>query len=431
MNKRDEVKPLARGRRRRGATTVFVAIASIALVGVVAFAIDLSRLNLGVNELQSAADASALRGAKYIQTYADSNPDAVTQAFSSANFRALDNSAVSLSASDVEPGWWVDSTRTFTGGTTPPNAVRVNASKTGSLLFGRLIGNASQAQSRRAIAWVANITRTSCPAPWGFPLNAFNDAVFDQNDYVMRVTALDSLQDILRTTDGDLKVAMILRPSDAPVLAGTFPFEAIDDQDGGGTNMNDYADQIANASTCTANRSTAIDSTEFFPGKGTGAVPKKTVNGAFGGGPAGKLASLCEKPANNSRMVDCYPVGSNFTGPAGVTVIVSWVQPIGTTSGLVKAIGGFKVMCVYGNTKGSGSSTGGPPDKDKGKGGGGGPNETCAFYSRFLASSYDPPGLPNELGEGFIVGYPVPVSLGAGTGVGDAPSLAKRLILVR
>lgn len=417
---------------------MFVAISSIVLVAAAAFAIDLSRLSLGTNELQSAADASSLRAAKYIQTFNDSNPDLVTQTFAAAHFRALDNSAIALSAADIEPGWWDDSDRSFTAGFAPPNAVRVRATKSGSLLFRRFIGNLTQSQARNSIAWVANVTRTTCPAPWGFPLNAFNDAVYGINDYTMRVTGLDDLQDTLRTVDGDLKVAIIFRPSDAPVVAGSHPFEAIDDVDGGGTNMNDYADQIANASSCAANQSTAIDSTEYFPGKGTGAVPKKTVNGAFGGGPAGKLASLCEKPANNSREVDCFPVGSGRTGPVGVTVTVSWVEPVTSTTGRVKAIGGFRVMCVFGNTKGFGSSNGGNNgngnnngNNGNNNGGGGGPPETCAYYSRFRTSAYAPSGLPVELSEGTIVGYPVPVSLGAGSGVGDAPSLAKRLILVR
>lgn len=56
-----------RRRARRGSTLVLVALFSVVLVGMAAFAIDVSRLYVGVNELQTAADATALRGALYLQ----------------------------------------------------------------------------------------------------------------------------------------------------------------------------------------------------------------------------------------------------------------------------------------------------------------------------------------------------------------------------
>lgn len=72
-------------RERRGATLVFVAVFALALLGVAAFAIDASRLYVGTNELQTGADAAALRAARYMQTVAGGNPTSATVSFASAN----------------------------------------------------------------------------------------------------------------------------------------------------------------------------------------------------------------------------------------------------------------------------------------------------------------------------------------------------------
>lgn len=64
---RRELRRVAGPRRRRGATLIMVALFSVAIVGMAAFAIDLSRLYVGTNELQTRADATALNAALLLQ----------------------------------------------------------------------------------------------------------------------------------------------------------------------------------------------------------------------------------------------------------------------------------------------------------------------------------------------------------------------------
>ena len=410
-------------RPRRGATLIFVAVFAVALVGLAAFAIDLSRLYVGTNELQTGADAAALRGAQYLQYNSGADPTSVTTSFATSN-QAL-NQPVVLANGDVWPAYWNATTRTAdtTVSWADANAVRVDASRSTGLLFGRLLSSVSPSPKRRSIAWVANINRVVCPTPWGFPMAALNSVVYGLNDNTVRKSMFDSLSSKL-LNPGPLSVTVIFYPSDEPQPTAankSWAFEAIDD---GNVSMNAYADQVADASTCNANTSIAIDSAESFPGKGGGAVPQKTVSGAFGAGITGNK-SLCEPPPTGKKVnpvADCYPVGSGRTGPPGVTVMTSFIGAVSGKGATVVSLGGFRVMCVF-NGK-----PGGPKSQINND-----PDETCGWYTSYRTSAYAPAGLPVSLGQGTIVGYPIPVfpGLGQGTSLGNAPSLGQRLILVR
>lgn len=412
-------------RQRRGATLVFVAIMITVVVGMAAFAVDLSRFHVGANELQTGADAAALRGAMFLQGNPGTSPVDSAVAFATVN-NAL-NGPVELEAGDVEAILWdpaASPSETSLGNNwTNANAVAVRASRTRGLLFGRLLGAVTSTPNRRAVAWVANITRVECPAPWGFPLNAFNLELFNANDFTVRTNSYNKLLDTLsnQSEQRRLEISMIFSPSDVPITTpanASFSFEAIDDNN---VNMNAYRDQIADASSCAAASSVAIDSVEAFPGKGGGAIPKKTADGAHGGpGKSTGEKSLCEPVTKGGKAnADCYPVGSGFTGSPGVTVTVAWIDdPTAKSSALVKTLSGFRVMCVY-NGK-----TNGDPD----------PSETCAWYDKMRAGGYVPnTGMPNTFYAGTIIGYPVTLSgtLTPGTVLGNAPSLGQRLILVR
>lgn len=411
------------GRPRRGATLVFVAIFAVALVGLAAFAIDVSRLYVGTSELQTGADAAALRGAQFLQYNTGADPTSVTKTFALAN-EALGDS-LRLANADIWPVSWNSATgiADTTVSWALANAVRVDASRPVGLLFGGLVSSIVQRPRRRAIAWIANINRVTCPTPWGFPIKAINSVLYEANDDSVRFSMFDSLSAKL-AAPGPLSVTVVFYPSDEPQptpLNESWAFEAIDDKN---VNMNAYADQVADASSCNANKSIAVDTVETFPGKGGGAIPQKTVSGAFGAGITGNK-SLCEPPVVGKKgdpIADCYPVGSNGVGSPGVTVMTSFISSVSSSSAKVVSLGGFRVMCVF-NGK-----PGGPKTQINND-----PKESCAWYDAYRASSYAPPGLPVSLGQGTIVGYPVPSSpgLGQGTTLGNAPALGQRLILVR
>lgn len=402
-------------RERRGATLVFVAVFALALVGVAAFAIDASRLYVGTNELQTGADAAALRAARYMQTVAGGNPTSATVSFASAN-ESL-GSGLQLATEDITPILYSPTDNSFAPTTwLLANAVRVQGQRVGNLLFGQLLTSIMPAPRRVAVAWVANITGVSCPAPLGFPVEALNNRLFGTTaDTTVRLSLYATLFD---KQSAPLSITMVMYPSGGTESkvspTGAWDFKAIDNTEGpGGNGMSGYARQLAGDG-CAASSYTGIDSTEVFPGQGTGSVDKKTWDAAHNdkSGVNGKT-TFCE--VGFSPV--CYPKSSGGLGDPGVVKDVSWIGEVAGGTARVLTLGGFKVICVFEGKKGNG--------KNKG--------ETCPWYDQYRSSIYAPPGLPEELPVGTIVGYPVPTTpdLGPGTTLSVAPSTGQRLILVR
>lgn len=110
---------------QHGVTIVLVAILMVVFLGVAALAVDLSTLYVVRNELQNAADAGALAGARFL--YNDSGTAVNPGANEIARQAARDNSALATggavavevnwtggNAGDVQRGHWSFATRTFT-----------------------------------------------------------------------------------------------------------------------------------------------------------------------------------------------------------------------------------------------------------------------------------------------------------------------------
>ncbi len=108
-------------KNRRGTVAVIVAASTVAFVGLAALAIDLGHLFVVRNELQNAADAGALAGARFLY---DSNGTAVN---ATANSVAYDATITNRSEAtpvdvhwtggndgDIQRGHWCFATRTFT-----------------------------------------------------------------------------------------------------------------------------------------------------------------------------------------------------------------------------------------------------------------------------------------------------------------------------
>ncbi|WP_411278892.1 pilus assembly protein TadG-related protein [Gemmatimonas sp.] len=431
------------GRPRRGATLVFVAVFAVALVAMAAFVIDLSRLYVGTNELQTGADAAALRGALQLQYDPAQSPASVTTSFATSN-QAL-NQPVTLAGADVTPVFWNPAgspKATILNAWTNANAVQVSASRNTGLLFGKLLSEVSPTPQRKSIAWVANITRVACPTPWGFPLISLNEHLYPSGgsvNYAVTPTIYADLDSVLKSTNGPQSLTMIFWPpshlengstKQIPKQIGTdSAFYAL------ASSINEYADQIAAPKSKCFNSIIEIDQSEasgVFPGQGTGSVQKKTVNGVQGDGPANKLPGLCETAGLPSNRADCWPKGTTlFTGQTpGVTVTVAWVGAIAGSNVPVRTIGGFRIMCVY---RSAGGGAGGGNGKGNGGNGSGGGGERCEWLDGTNNGFFTSRGVSTPYDEGTIVGYPVTTYPGLGNGVvlGNAPSLAQRLILVR
>ncbi len=111
-------------KNRRGIVAVIIATATVVFVGLAALAIDLSHLFVVRNELQNAADAGALAGARFLYDVngITVNPTANIDAYNAAIANQSEKVPVDVhwsggNTGDIERGHWSFATRTFT-----PNA---------------------------------------------------------------------------------------------------------------------------------------------------------------------------------------------------------------------------------------------------------------------------------------------------------------------
>jgi Flp pilus assembly protein TadG len=180
-----KTKPIiVRLKDQKGATAVIVAVSMFAMVGMAALAIDLSHLYVVKNELQNAADAGALAGARVL--YNDEGTSVNTGANQAARQAAVANTSENTAVEvlwtgdnlgdDVQRGHWQFSTRTFTpNSSTAPvdlwnqsteeldantdfiNAVRVTARRNdtpAASFFARIFGYDSFQMQATAVAYI-------------------------------------------------------------------------------------------------------------------------------------------------------------------------------------------------------------------------------------------------------------------------------------
>jgi hypothetical protein len=108
-------------KNRRGIVAVIIATATVVFVGLAALAIDLGHLFVVRNELQNAADAGALAGARFLYDVngITVNPTANIDAYNAAIANRSDKVPVDVhwsggNSGDIQRGHWSFATRTFT-----------------------------------------------------------------------------------------------------------------------------------------------------------------------------------------------------------------------------------------------------------------------------------------------------------------------------
>jgi hypothetical protein len=159
---------------------VWVAISLSALVTLFAIVFNVAYWYVVQTELQTAADAAALRGAEALQIDSDGGPDEVPGlviAFASNNYAQGD--PVDVANGDIRVGYVP---APVAGGqppalTVPPdslgeNAVEVTAAVTGTVPLRPLLsGSTAPRLARQAIAWIGNINGARCVQPWTVPMS--------------------------------------------------------------------------------------------------------------------------------------------------------------------------------------------------------------------------------------------------------------------
>lgn len=114
-------------RNQRGISAVMVAILTVVIVGFAALAIDIGHLVVVRNELQNAADAGALAGARVLYVYSEEGTEVDLRVNTYANQVSYDTAIANKSEKvpvdvhwtsgnegDVQRGHWSFATRTFT-----------------------------------------------------------------------------------------------------------------------------------------------------------------------------------------------------------------------------------------------------------------------------------------------------------------------------
>ena len=146
--------PSVKKSSRRGAVIVLAAFLMIAMLGMVAFSVDMGYILLVKSELQNAADSAALAaGAKLSDSRA--NLESTAQTYSQKH--AAGGGAVSLLTSDIQYGVWDQDTRSFTATQQVGNALRITARRNNTtgfnnLFFARVLGHSTFDVAASAIA---------------------------------------------------------------------------------------------------------------------------------------------------------------------------------------------------------------------------------------------------------------------------------------
>ena len=172
---------------RRGSILVMVALMLGVLMTVTAIAADIGRFYAVAAELQTAADAAALKGASVLQmataNFGTTIDDSVTTWAAATN--RSDGKSVTISRDSIDVGFWDPVAKTFTinlAAGVRPNAVRVFASGAPRGTFAQVIGRTlGLPMARRATAWIGNIS-LNCTRPWGLNYLPLVQAVNGNSD---------------------------------------------------------------------------------------------------------------------------------------------------------------------------------------------------------------------------------------------------------
>lgn len=343
---------MRRMKSRRGSTLVLVALMLVALTGVTAIAADIGRFYVVTGELQTGADAAALKGAAVLQrltaNYASSVDDSVMLWARTTN--RSDGDSLVIPATDIDVGWWEPSTRTFSTAVPAgqrPNAVSVKASGSPRGVFAQMIGRtAGLPLQRSAVAWIANIS-SSCTRPWALPylplvlrVNGNTDTTKDLD--MGKFTAYANTSAANRT----MIIQSVLNQGTQPVDGNWTAFNLPSGPNGGANSgQTTFQSQIASCNNIAVNSNAANGNIQ--PSNGQGPCQNGTVvcwtTQAITGMNQGQINGPGVCTLRASPDATCYTP----SGVAGVTTDITYANVTGNGSGAIdfKYVGQTTVAC--------------------------------------------------------------------------------------
>jgi hypothetical protein len=341
-----------------------VAFMLAALMGLTAIAADIGRFYVVTGELQTAADAAALKGASTLQLLTgsyESTVDAAVMQFALTTNRA-DGDSVVIPASDIDVGFWTPGSGgapgTFTTALAAgvrPNAVSVKASGAPRGVFSQMIGRtAGLPMSRRAIAWIANVS-LDCTRPWALQYRPLVQAV---NGNLDTTQSLDMTRFLAYQNQPVADRTMIVHNEEVTGYSYTpLPDDGVwnaynlpnGPQGGANSGQTTYTSQILSCNNIAMNSDAGNGNLQ--PSTGVGSCGAGTIvcwandviEGSTTGPQSGQGQGICDLNAGDAT---CFAKG---TGEAGAVIDIAYANKIGNGAGAIdfKYVGETTLLCYF------------------------------------------------------------------------------------
>jgi hypothetical protein len=292
---------------------------------MLAVVVDISKLYLQRNELQTASDAAAHAGALELPLHDSAHVADSAVAYGRRN--TVVGHSAAFPKADVTCGVWDPTAATFTTNAKSAtcgdsaNAVKVVGRDSSQYFFKSVLTAAGVQVTTPAVAWVATtVTSTSCIRPWGIPYWILTKRLDPTNADTTRDLTAHDLGQLATLPQVSLEFKLKVGP--APTVPGNFWGVSI-----GGTGADQYRTNIETCNPTMVGPGTILD-TE--PGNMKG----PTVQGAD---------VLCQPHYANGACGD----GHGGVGiPIKVPLWVSATTVNGKTSVTVKIVGSFALDTV-------------------------------------------------------------------------------------
>jgi hypothetical protein len=362
---------MRRMKSRRGSTLVLVALMLAALMGIAAIAADIGRFYVVTGELQTSADAAALKGVAVLQrlttNYGSMVDDSVTLWAQSTN--RSDGDSVVIARDSIDVGWWdlgVNGAAGTWSANPPagqrPNAVRVKAYGAPRGVFSQMIGRtAGLPLQRTAIAWIGNIS-LSCTRPWALNYLPLVQKVNGNSDTTQsldltKFMAFAGTSAANRTLVMHSSITPSVWPGPIPPDDGEWTPYNLPTLSNGGANAGQttYQSQLSRCDNIAVNSDAANGDIQPSNGKGpcgAGTVvcwALDAIDGLTTGSAQSQGPGFCTFQANDAT---CY---DKNTGAAGTTVDVTFANVLcanGNGNNCIdfKYVGEVTVACVFVNS---------------------------------------------------------------------------------
>jgi len=330
----------------------------VAFMGVAAIAADIGRFYVVTGELQTSADAAALKGAATLQrltaNFASAVDDSVSLFANSTNLS--DGNSVVIAPDSIDVGFWTPGVGGASGTfVTPapvgvrPNAVSVKAYGAPRGVFAQMIGRtAGLPLERRAVAWIANIS-LNCTRPWGLNYLPLVQKVNGNSDTTKN---LDMTNFLTYANSPVANRTIVLHSSinpGGPTDDGPWTAFNLPSGPNGGANSGSvtFQSQIASCNNIAVNSDAGNGNIQPSNGNGpcgAGTVVCWSVE-AIDGMNQGQVngPGICAFQSNNATCFD------QTSGVAGVTTDITYGNVVGNGSGGMdfKYVGETTLMCFF------------------------------------------------------------------------------------